>query len=182
MEGRCRKSCIQKSKKRLKESEGLSTRAMKKLNEKQRTIQPFLLLVVFVFVFLFRRFHSQGRQGHRLHACVRKIRRIRWIRRDESQTFRTRAAEVSSTAVMRGLDRFLITPWNVCQNPSCYKKRAWLAQGWRIEQGKKFPLLLQALVMPPCSDRPIKCSLSGVETAQSCRPGSRGLCLRRRWK
>ena len=45
-----------------------------------------------------------------------------------SRTFRTRVAEVSSTAVRGGLDRFLITPWNVCQNPSCYKKRAWLAQ------------------------------------------------------
>ena len=30
---------------------------------------------------------------------------------------------------MRGeFDRFLMIPWNVCQNPSCYKKRAALAQ------------------------------------------------------
>ena len=45
-----------------------------------------------------------------------------------SQTFQTRAEEVSSMAVRGGLDCFLIKPWNVCQNPSCYKKRAWLAQ------------------------------------------------------
>ena len=35
----------------------------------------------------------------------------------------------------------------------------------RIEQMKISPLLLHVLVMPPCSDRPIKCSLSGGETA-----------------
>ena len=45
-----------------------------------------------------------------------------------SWKFQTRAAEVSLMAVRGGLDRFLITPWNVCQNPSCYKKRAVLAQ------------------------------------------------------
>ena len=87
-----------------------------------------LLLVVFVFVFLFRhfcRFHSQGRQGRRLHVCVRKIWRIH---RDRSRTFRKSAAEVILTAARGGFDRFLMTPWNVCQNPSCYKKRAALAQ------------------------------------------------------
>ena len=58
----------------------------------------------------------------------RKIRRIWWTRRNGSQKFRTRAAEVSSTAVRGGFGRFLMTPWNVCQNPSCYKNRAALAQ------------------------------------------------------
>ena len=48
--------------------------------------------------------------------------------RDRSQTFRTRAMEVSLTAVRGVFDCFLMTPWNVCQNPSCYKKRAVLAQ------------------------------------------------------
>ena len=48
---------------------------------------------------------------------------------------------------MGGFDRFLMTPWNVCQNPSYYKN----AQGSRrrqIKQGEMFPLLLHALVMP----------------------------------
>ena len=45
-----------------------------------------------------------------------------------SWKFRTQTAEVSLTAVRGGLDRFLITHWNVCQNPSCYKKRAWITQ------------------------------------------------------
>ena len=31
-------------------------------------------------------------------------------------------------AVRGVFDRFLMTPWNVCQNPSCYKKSARLAQ------------------------------------------------------
>ena len=42
------------------------------------------------------------------------------------------------------------------------------AQGSRrrqIEQGKNSPLLFHELVMPPCSDRPRKYSLSGGETA-----------------
>ena len=42
--------------------------------------------------------------------------------------FRTGAAEVNSMAVRGGFEHFLMTPWNVCQNPSCYKKRAALAQ------------------------------------------------------
>ena len=53
---------------------------------------PFLLLVIFVFVFLFRRFHrfhSQGREWRRLHAGVRKIWRIQWIRRDRYRTLQT---------------------------------------------------------------------------------------------
>ena len=86
-----------------------------------------LLLVVSVFVFLFCcvcRFHYQGRQGSRLHTCVRKIQRIWWIHCDRSRTFQTRAAEVSSTAVRGGFDRFLMTPWMACQNPSKYKNRA----------------------------------------------------------
>ena len=62
------------------------------------------------------------------NACVKKIRRIWWICHDGSWTFRTRAAEVSLTAVRGGFDRFLMTPWNVGQNPSCYKKRARLAR------------------------------------------------------
>ena len=95
------------------------------------TLLRVLLFVVFVFVFLFRRFHSfhsQGQYGRCLHVCVIKIWRIRLIRRDGSWTFRTRAAEVSLTAVRGGFDRFLMTSWNVRQNPSCYKKRAALAQ------------------------------------------------------
>ena len=39
-----------------------------------------------------------------------------------------RAAEVSSTAVRVGIDRFLMTPWMACQNPSWYKNRKALAQ------------------------------------------------------
>ena len=39
-----------------------------------------------------------------------------------------RAADVSSTAVRGGFDRFLMTPWMACQNPSCYKNCAALAQ------------------------------------------------------
>ena len=39
-----------------------------------------------------------------------------------------RAAEVSSTAVWGGFDRFLMTPWMACQNPSWYKNREALAQ------------------------------------------------------
>ena len=62
------------------------------------------------------------------HACVKKIRRIWWIRHDGSWNFQTRAAEVSSTAVRGGFDRFLMTPWNVGQNPSFYKKRARLVR------------------------------------------------------
>ena len=31
-----------------------------------------------------------------------------------------RAAEVSFTAVRGVFDRFLMTPWMACQNPSCY--------------------------------------------------------------
>ena len=71
---------------------------------------------------------THGTMGRSLHACVRKIRLIRSICGDGSWTFRTRAAEVSSRAVRGGFDHFLMTPWNVCQNLSCYKKRAWLAQ------------------------------------------------------
>ena len=59
------------------------------------------------------------------------------------------------------------------------------AQGLRrrqIEQGKISLLLLHALVMPPCSDRTRKFSLSGGETAYSCRAGSRGSCLRCCWR
>ena len=52
----------------------------------------------------------------------------------------------------------------------------------RIEQGKNSPLLPHALVMPSCSDRPRKYSLSGGETAYSCHAGYRGSCLRRRWR
>ena len=39
-----------------------------------------------------------------------------------------RAAEVSSTAVRGGFDRFLMTPWMTCHNPSWYKNREALAQ------------------------------------------------------
>ena len=71
---------------------------------------------------------THGTEERRLHACVRNNRRIRWIRRGGSRTFRTRAAGASSTAVRGGFDRFLMKPWNVFQNPSCYKKRVALAQ------------------------------------------------------
>ena len=39
-----------------------------------------------------------------------------------------RAAEVSSTAVRGGFERFLMTPWMACQNPSWYKNREAIAQ------------------------------------------------------
>ena len=39
-----------------------------------------------------------------------------------------RAAEVSSTALRGGFDRFLMTPWMACQNPSRYKNREVLSQ------------------------------------------------------
>ena len=64
----------------------------------------------------------------RLHTCVKKIQRIRWIGRDGFWTFRTRVAEVVLTVVRGRFDRFLMTPCNVCQNTSCNKKRAALAQ------------------------------------------------------
>ena len=38
------------------------------------------------------------------------------------------AAEVSSTAVRGGFDRFLMTPWMSCQNPSWYENHEALAQ------------------------------------------------------
>ena len=38
------------------------------------------------------------------------------------------AAEVSSKAVRGGFDRFLMTPWMACQNPSCHKNCAAVAQ------------------------------------------------------
>ena len=76
----------------------------------------------------FCRFCSQGQWRRRLHACVRINWRIWWIRCDGSRTFRTRAGEVSSTAVRGGFDLFLMTPRMACQNPSCYKNRAALAQ------------------------------------------------------
>ena len=44
-------------------------------------------------------------------------------------------------------------------------KNAQGSRGRRIEQGEISPLLLHVLVMPPCSDRPRKCSLSGGEKA-----------------
>ena len=81
-----------------------------------------------------------------------------------SRTFRTRVAEVISAAVRGGLYLLLITPWNVCQNPSCYKKRAWLAQAanWTREI---FAAVTTRTSYAPCSDLPIKFSLSGGETA-----------------
>ena len=82
---------------------------------------------------------TRGTEGLCLHACVRKIRQIWWIHRDRSQTFRTRAAEVSLRAVTGGFDRFLMTTWNVCQNPSCYKN-ALGSRRRQIEQGKFLPL------------------------------------------
>ena len=39
-----------------------------------------------------------------------------------------RAEEVSLTVVRGGFGRFLKTPWMACQNPSCYKNHAALAQ------------------------------------------------------
>ena len=129
---------------------------------------PFLLLVVFVFVFLFRRFcsfHSQGRYGRCLHACVRKIRRIWWIRHDGSCTFRTRAVEVSSTAVRGGFDRFLMIYPGRWVRIHHVTKNTQGSRGRLIEQGKISPLLLHVLVMPLCSDRPRKYSILGGETA-----------------
>ena len=49
-----------------------------------------------------------------------------------------RAGEVSSTAVSREFDRFLMTPWMACQNPSCYKNCAALAQAANRTREKNF--------------------------------------------
>ena len=67
------------------------------------------------------------------------LRNLRWCRQVlEPDTFFTlvrtdvmmhnRAAEVSSTAVRGVFDRFLMTPWMACQNPSRYKNREVLSQ------------------------------------------------------
>ena len=52
-----------------------------------------------------------------------------------------------------------------CVSGSVMIKNALGSRRRRIKQEKILPLLLHALVMPPCSDRPRKCSLSGGETA-----------------
>ena len=49
--------------------------------------------------------------------------------------------------------------YHVSKNARCSRRR-------RIEQGKILPLLLHALVMPPCSDRPIN-AVSQVERRHS---------------
>ena len=38
-------------------------------------------------------------------------------------------------AVRGEIDRFLMTAWNVCNNPSCYKKRAWPSAGSELNKG-----------------------------------------------
>ena len=48
------------------------------------------------------------------------------------------------------------------------------SQRRRIKEGEILPLLLHALVMPPCSDSNRKCSLSGGETAFSGPVTTRG--------
>ena len=72
---------------------------------------------------------------------------------------------MNSTAVRGGFDRFLMTPWMGCHNPSCYKNRAVLAQAANRTR-KNSPLLPHALVMPPCGYRPIN-PVSQVERRHS---------------
>ena len=74
------------------------------------------------------------------------------------------AAEVISTAVKGGFDRFLMTPWMACQNPSWYKNREALAQAAKPTRDNF------AVVPTRISDAPVwlqaqKFSLSGGETA-----------------
>ena len=102
------------------------------------------------------------------------LRNLRWCQQVlEPATFFTlvrtdvmmnnREAEVSSMAVRGGFDRFLMTTWMACQNPSWYKtvKRS---RRRRTKQGIILPLYQHALVMPSCGYRPRKRSLSGGET------------------
>ena len=76
-----------------------------------------------------------------------------------------RAAEVISTAV-RGGD-LIVSWWHLGWRVRIHHvtKIAQRSRRRQTEQGKILPLLLHALIMPPCSDRPRKCSLSGGETA-----------------
>ena len=84
-----------------------------------------------------------------------------------------RAAEVSSTAVRGGFDRFLMTPWMACQNPLWYTNRKELAQAANRTR-ENFT------AVPTCtSDSPVwvqaqKCSLSVERLHSEAAPGLGG--------